>query len=82
MRVAGRKAGEKNQLRPLTLDTELSDLELALLGFGLSLVWYSLTMLSFLPFGKRIHNLCYVSWKYVTCFSDFMGIAIKVFVES
>ena len=53
------KLERQGRLSPLTSDTEQKDLEFALLGFGLALVQYFLTMLPFLCFRTVIYILCH-----------------------
>jgi hypothetical protein len=59
----------------LASHTELQNLELALLGFGLSLFHHLLTMHPYLPFEMVMYILCYCMLKVsdlLFCF-DFTG---------
>lgn len=49
----------KSEVISVLSDTELQDLEFALMDFGLSLVQYLLTISQFLPFGMVVYLLCH-----------------------
>jgi hypothetical protein len=53
------------------LDVDLQDLTITLLGFGLALVSFFLSVSPFLPFRMGILLCDNVSWEYVTCFLTF-----------